>query len=295
MDLNLLKAFVTVAEAQSFSEAAEALYLTQPAVSKRISSLENTLDARLFDRIGRTVHLTEAGRALMPRAQRILLELEDTRRAISNLSGEVSGKLSVGTSHHIGLHRLPPCLREFSRLYPNVQLDIRFIDSEEAYEGVQHGDLEMGIVTLPPDGPGPLNNIKIWHDPLVFVAAPDHPLAALDKIQLEQLSQHTSVLPSRSTFTRRIVEDLFDKRKLVVEVAISTNYLETIRMMSAIGLGWSVLPASMLDESIVKLPVEEVTLYRSLGCVLHPNRSLSNGGRALLQLLEAESKTAGAS
>ena len=111
MDLANLNAFIAIAEAGSFSEAAERLHLTQPAVSKRIAGLEQQLDTRLFDRLGREVSLTEAGRALLPRAYQILYVLDDTRRALTNLNGEVSGRLTLATSHHIGLHRLPALKR----------------------------------------------------------------------------------------------------------------------------------------------------------------------------------------
>ena len=114
MDTNSLRTFITTAELESFSLAAEQLYLTQPAISKRIAALEEELGAKLFDRIGRHVSLTEAGRTLLQRARIILQEVEDSRRLISNLSGTVSGRLSIGTSHHIGLHRLPPVLRRYS-------------------------------------------------------------------------------------------------------------------------------------------------------------------------------------
>ncbi|MEN8668596.1 MAG: LysR family transcriptional regulator, partial [Ketobacter sp.] len=138
MEIGELKAFVAVAELGSFSLAAQQLHLTQPAVSKRISLLEAGLNCQLFDRIGRQITLTESGRDLLPRANRILLEMEDLRRAMSSLSNDVSGTLKIGTSHHIGLHRLPPILKQFSRLYPQVKLDIQFIDSEMAFDLVMH-------------------------------------------------------------------------------------------------------------------------------------------------------------
>ena len=150
IDTPTLTAFMAVAETGSFSAAAERLYITQPAISKRIALLEQQLEARLFDRVGRQIQLTEAGRSLLPRARQVLMDVEDMARAIHDLSGEVGGKLRIGTSHHIGLHRLPPVLRQFSRDYPLVKLDIHFIDSEEAWEGVLHGELEMGVVTLTP-------------------------------------------------------------------------------------------------------------------------------------------------
>ena len=151
MDLANLNAFIAIAETGSFSGAAERLFLTQPAISKRIASIEQQLKLRLFDRLGREVSLTEAGRALLPRAYQILNVLDDTRRALNNLNGEVSGRLTLATSHHIGLHRLPPLLREFTRTYPKVALDIQFLDSEVAYEEILHGRAELAVITLAPE------------------------------------------------------------------------------------------------------------------------------------------------
>lgn len=289
MDTNSLSAFLAVADNGSFTAAAERLFLTQPAISKRIAQLEEQLGARLFDRIGRQVHLTEAGHALLPRARQVIRDLDDMSRAISGLSGEVSGTLRIGTSHHIGLHRLPPVLRQFSREFPKVQLDIHFIDSEEAWEGVLHGDLELGVVTLPPIADDRVYSEAIWNDPLVFMAAPEHPLATERHVSLEMLTQYAALLPSPVTFTRRIVEALFREQSLTLNISMSTNYLETIHMMVSIGLGWSLLPATMLDEQVVKLATDESVMHRQLGFVTHPGRSLSNAAQRFLEILRQHS------
>tara|TARA_R110002073_G_scaffold25832_2_gene85217 strand:+ start:82855 stop:83730 length:876 start_codon:yes stop_codon:yes gene_type:complete len=289
MDSNSLSAFLAVADSGSFTAAAERLFLTQPAISKRIAQLEDQLGARLFDRIGRQVHLTEAGHALLPRARQVIRDLDDMSRAISGLSGEVSGTLRIGTSHHIGLHRLPPVLRQFSREFPKVQLDIHFIDSEEAWEGVLHGDLELGVVTLPPIADDRVYSEAIWNDPLVFMAAPEHPLATEQHVSLEMLTQYAALLPSPVTFTRRIVEALFREQSLTLNISMSTNYLETIHMMVSIGLGWSLLPATMLDEQVVKLATDESVMHRQLGFVTHPGRSLSNAAQRFLEILRQHS------
>src|SRR5690606_27196221 len=139
MDLEALQTFLAVAETGSFSRAAERVYLTQPAVSKRIAALETSLGTRLFDRIGRRVQLTEAGQALLARTRGILNELEDVRRSLTNLSGHVAGPLSLATSHHIGLHRIPGALKRFHARYPEVRLDLRFMDSEQACHAVKIG------------------------------------------------------------------------------------------------------------------------------------------------------------
>ncbi len=177
IDLDGIKAFTTVAETSSFSLAANRLHLTQPAVSKRIALLESQMGVRLFDRIGRTVTLTEAGRALEPRALEILLSIEDTQRVISNLAGDVGGQLSLATSHHIGLWHLPQVLRAFSAQHPKVALDLHFMDSEVAYEQIVQGNLELGIITLAPTSHERLASIPIWRDELVFVCSADQPIA----------------------------------------------------------------------------------------------------------------------
>lgn len=286
MDLANLNAFIAVAESGSFSLAGERLYLTQPAVSKRIAALEQQLAVRLFDRLGREVSLTEAGHALLPRAYRILNVLDDTRRALSNLTGEVSGRLTLATSHHIGLHRLPPILREYTRRYPKVALDIQFIDSEVAYDAVLHGRAELGVITLAPSTQAPVRAVKIWDDPLDFVTAPEHPLARQATVDLDDIAAFPAIFPGDHTFTHHIVRRLFEARELTPNISMSTNYLETIKMMVSIGIAWSVLPRTMLDEQVTRLALPDIHLTRQLGYILHTERTLSNAARAFMGLLD---------
>jgi DNA-binding transcriptional LysR family regulator len=288
MDLATLNAFIAIAELGSFSEAAERLHLTQPAVSKRIASLEQQLSVRLFDRLGREVSLTEAGRALLPRAYQILNVLDDTRRALTNLNGEISGRLTLATSHHIGLHRLPPLLRAFTRAHPQVALDIQFLDSEVAYEEVLHGRAELAVITLAPETREPVHAVAVWDDPLDFVAAPEHPLARSQAISLADVAHHPAVFPGGNTFTHHIVRRLFEAQGLTPNIAMSTNYLETIKMMVSIGLAWSVLPRTMLDDQVARLPLPGIQLTRQLGYISHTDRTLSNAARAFMNLLDAQ-------
>ena len=279
-------AFITVAEAGSFSVAAEKLHLTQPAISKRISTLETSLQASLFDRIGRRIQLTEAGVLLLPRARKILLDVRDTATSIRNLSAGVSGRLSMASSHHIGLHRLPPVLKEYTKRFPQVSIDISFLDSEEAYQQVIHGDIELAVVTLSLQDVDRIERRVLWSDTLSFMASRDHPLARQGEIGLKQLLGYPSILPSENTFTRQLVEKLFSDRRMKLEVEMSTNYLETIRMMVSIGMAWSVLPDTMLDDTLIALPVRNVTLNRELGYIYHRDHTLSNAATAFIEGLE---------
>jgi len=286
LDIQALSAFVAVSDSQSFSRAAERLFITQPAVSKRISALEKQLNTRLFDRIGKTVQLTEAGRALLPSAQRILAELEESQRAIGNLNQRVDGTLKLATSHHIGLHRLPPVLREFTTLYPEVDLDIRFMDSEEACSSVLKGEVELAIATLPEQDWQHLISQTIWHDPLDIVISTQHPAAKQLNLSIDTLRSLPAILPARNTFTRVLLEQALGLNEQNLNIAMETNYLETIKMMVSIGLGWSVLPVSMLSADISRLDIKGVEFERLLGVVSHQHRTLSNAARRMMELLE---------
>jgi len=285
MDTQNLAAFTLVAESQSFSRAAEKLHLTQPAVSKRVALLEQQLGASLFDRIGRSVSLTEAGRALLPHAKSVHQELLAAEQSVRDLSGEVSGQLRLATSHHIGLHRLPPVLSSFSRNFAAVEIDIEFMDSEQAYELITRGKVELAVVTLAPTSEPAIISRAVWNDPMDFLVAADHCLASETKTSLEQLCQYPAVLPGLNTYTGQIVKSLFDHHQLDLQVSMATNYLETIRMMASVGLGWTVLPASMKDDSLTALKIENISIERTLGLVYHRDRSLSRAAHAFIDSL----------
>jgi len=285
MDIPNLQAFIAIAEYGSFSEASEHLYLTQPAISKRIAVLEEELDTSLFDRVGRRIQLTEAGQALLPRAQKILLEIEDSRRLVQNLSNSVGGTLRFATSHHIGLHRLPPVLRQYSKAFPEVELDIQFMDSEEACRAVEHGELEMAIVTLPLSPQDVLKVQHVWTDKLRVAIGMTHALAKTKKITLPELANHKAILPARGTFTREIIEHAFADKKLELDISLASNYLETIKMMVSVGIGWSILPEQMKSRDLKFINVTGLNLQRKLGVVTHAKRTLSNAAVELFNLL----------
>ena len=281
MDIANLQAFIAVASSGSFSAASENLFLTQPAISKRIASIEDELGTPLFDRIGRGIQLTEAGQALLPRAQKILLEIEDSRRAIQNLSNQVGGTLRFATSHHIGLHRLPPILRQYTKDFPNVELDIQFMDSEQACRAVEQGKLEMAIVTLPLAPAESLNLQQIWTDKLTVITGKTHPLSKKKRVILTDLARHKAILPARGTFTREIIEQAFLAKDLLLDISLASNYLETIKMLVSVGLGWSILPEIMNGADVNSIKVTGLNLKRELGIVTHARRSLSNAANEM--------------
>jgi len=285
MDIQNIQAFLMVAETGSFSRAAEKLFITQPAVSKRISTLEFALDCQLFDRLGKNVQLTQAGEALIPGYQRILVEMDEARRIISTLRTQVSGHLRFGTSHHIGLHRLPPVLRQYTKKFPEVELDIQFMDSEQASALILQGDIEIALITLPDTIKKPLTTIPVWSDPMECVVANDHLLAKQKTVSVKKLTEHGVLIQSHSTHTRDIIDRAL-KLNTDTKIIMESNYLETIKAMIQNGLGWGVLPESMIDNSLHKLTIKGVVMERHLGVLLHASRTLSSPANALLEALK---------
>ena len=149
MDESQLRAFIAINRFGSFTAAADSLHLTQPAISKRIAALETQLGTALYDRIGRNARMTETGHQLLPLAENLLLSFNNFRQSADNMKKQVSGGLSLGTSHHVGLHRLPPILRQYKICIRMLNVALRFVDSEDGVRGVESGELEMAIITLP--------------------------------------------------------------------------------------------------------------------------------------------------
>lgn len=262
--------------------AADLLFITQPAVTKRIHSLEDYFGVKLFESAGRGVQATHAAHSLLPKVKNWLNELGDIHHTLSHQQGQVQGKLKIGTSHHIGLHHLPSHLRDYVQTFPNVTLDVHFVDSEQAHEKVLAGDLELAFLTLPPQGDDRLNYVTIWNDPLVFVAAPFHPLAQQHNLSLQDLIEYPSLLPATQTYTSQITLAEFEKQGLKPKISMSNNPLESIRMLVSIGLGWSVLPKTLVNQELQQLDIA-VDMNRELGMVWHPGRTQS---KAVLELIE---------
>jgi len=287
MDIDALLAFVNVVNEKSFSNAAKALHITQPAITKRIQNLEARLNVKLFERLQREIVLTEAGEALLPHALQILHGLENAFQAVKDIDARVAGELRIVASHHFGLHRMPQILKDFSQQYPDVELQLNFVDSESAYPLLKDNDADIAFVTIPEAfKPGFMTHL-VWDDPMSFICANNHPLAQLTHVSPKDLAAHNAILPSKTTLTYSVVEHIFKEQDLALKANIPTNYLETMKMMADVGMGWSVLPNTMIDENLAVLPIKIPSLSRKLGAISYRRKHLGKAASAFLQTAEA--------
>ncbi len=286
MDIDAMLAFVTIVNTGSFSAAAKKLHITQPAISKRIHNLEQRLNIKLFERLQREIKLTEAGNTLLPHARAILHEFDNAKTAVKDLDQRTSGPLRIVASHHIGLHRLPMILRDFSQRFPEVDLQLIFLDSESAYALLQDNSADLAFITIPDVIRDEYECHLTWDDPMSFICGKAHPLAELEQVSPRDLARYNAILPSESTLTYRVVETIFKQHRLKLKASIPTNYLETMKMMASVGMGWSVLPNTMIEEDLKVLALEKPKLSRRLGAISFRKKTLGNAARAFINTAE---------
>ncbi|MFC6673541.1 LysR family transcriptional regulator substrate-binding protein [Marinobacterium aestuariivivens] len=181
---------------------------------------------------------------------------------------------------------MPPVLKAYHRRYPGVTLELKFDESERAYEGILKGELELALITLSPHPHTSIRSETVWQDPLRYVVSRDHPLASRDQLSLQELTHFNAILPGSNTFTRQLAVRQFERLGLPLHVGMTTNYMDTIRMMVSIGLGWSLLPQTLIDDSLKVLEIGSAPIVRQLGYIYHRDRTLSNAARQLVEMLQ---------
>ncbi|WP_373054368.1 LysR family transcriptional regulator [Thioalkalivibrio sp.] len=285
LSVESLQAFVAVVDTGAFSAAAERLHLTQPAISKRIQSLEATLERPLFERQGRRVRPTEVAERLLPEAREILARLRAIEQQVADLDQVVRGRIRLATSHHIALHRLPAPLSAMREHYPGLDLELAFMDSEAGIEAVMHGDADLALATLPEDLPKGTEAHTIWTDHLVPMVARNR-ADATPRDTLRRLHDWPAILPPADSTTRRQIDQALTTQGLHPIAAQESPYLEVIRMMIAAGLGIGFLPRTMATDDLAILDWPGAPVTRQLGWVRHADRYRSQSVKATILLLE---------
>jgi len=286
LDIDNLKAFIQVAQEKSFSRSAEILHLTQPAISKRIASLETKLSTRLFDRVGRTVHLTEAGELLLPSALRIDAEISRIKNEIFNRGNALSGNLSVGVSQHVDINHLGTHFKSFKNQNENVNIDLRFLPVDRMLGDLEQGRIDIGFCTMCDGWPnqkrfGKLNFDQIRSEPLKVSVDRNHPLTAEHSVSVNHLAEYPAILPQPLTAARVTIDHWTNRHNIKPTVSMETTDFATARAMACAGFGWTFLPESEIDDSLAEVDVESVASEHTVALVRNKERSISRAGLAL--------------
>lgn len=251
MELRQLRAFVAVARESSFTRAAADLNLVQSAVSAQVKALERELGVPLFDRLGRRVVLTDAGKDLFGYAVRMLDLADEVHAAIQPGTADViSGTLAVGASETLCIYRLPDLFRAFRARHPEVDLRFRPVPYGDLRGLVRDGTLDAAFLLEEPVVEENIAADTLVRDPLLLVAPPDHPLAGRARVGLEELSGEPMLLTDAGCLYRRRFERELAKAGVRPGRVLEFDSVEAIKRCVVAGLGVSILPAVTVRDEL---------------------------------------------
>lgn len=226
-ELRHLRYFLTVAETAHFTEAARRLHVTQPTLSHQIRQFEDRLGVPLFDRAGRRVRLTEAGRALQPFAHRVVRELEAAQTELGELRGLQRGHLRVGLVQTVNACVVPEIVSRFTAAHPGIKVSCAEMAVEEIESGLETGRLDLGVGFLPASRRG-LEGQKLFTEELIAVAATGHPLARRRSLAIRELKSEPLVLLAPRYCTRQLIDRAFATARVAPPVQLEMNAIESI-------------------------------------------------------------------
>jgi len=291
MDFRRLTYFIAVAERLSFSKAAEELHVAQPAISQQIRALESKLGVQLFDRVGKRVSLTDAGRALLPHARQILAAVEAAENEIRERTRLTRGTASLGAPPTVSTHLLPDQLTRFKRKYPGLEVTLRESGTETLLHLIEVGQLDLAIVAAD-RLPDMVESASFMEEEYMLAVSAQHPLsrAGRKSVRLSDLSTEAFILFPEGYRLREVTLTACRRAGFEPKVALDGGAMQSALEFVAAGLGVALMPELALEgrQDIHALGISDQTLHRSLGLVWRKGHYLSPAARALREFIIAK-------
>ena len=277
MDLRQLEILKAIAEVGSFTGAGDKLHVSQSAISRQILLLEEELQEPIFLRVGRKVRITRAGETLLQLSNRVLQDLKDTVALISDSKESLAGTMRLVGGMTVCLYVFPVLLKEFRRVHPNVEINVTAGVSEKFIRYIRTGSADLGLLTLPIEGPD-LVTLPVLKEELLVVTAPNHPLSRRRKITPQDLVLQQFVLFETGSNTRRALDEFFLREQIHPKIVMDTENVEIIKAMVRSGLGITIIPYQAVAREVRSgqffcSRIEGQPLFRETGWVyLRSNR-----------------------
>lgn len=289
MTFHQLRVFLAVARHGSYSRAAGELLLSQPAVSAQVRELERTLDATFFERVGRTIVLTEAGRELLPYAERICTLTDEARLAMQELDGLKRGRIAIAAVSTAGAYVLPSLLGAFQRQYPGITINLEVTNRALARDRLVHNEVDLVVMGRPPEEV-PHVAEPFLSDEIVVVVAPSHPLAAARRIPVDRLAQEVFIAREVGSGTRLNADEFFRQQGITPRVGLELGDNSAVKEAAAAGLGIALLSRHVLRmelalKRLVVLDVQGLPLRRQWFVVHREDKHLSRAATAFKAFL----------
>ena len=285
MEFHQLRYFCAIADSGGFSRAARLTHVSQPSLSQQIHKLEEELGARLFDRIGRTIRLTELGRAFLPRARALLFDLEAARSAVVEGSTSIAGPVCVGVIPTIAPYFLPPLLATFSRKYPQAHVTVVEEITPLLLDRMRSGNVDVAVVAVPLQTRGhEFQSFPLIEEKLYAALPKHHALAKRRKVTLGELHDEPFLLLRDGHCFRETAVAACKRARVRPKIIFESGQFSSILSMVCAGLGVSIIPAMALEKrpGCQFVPLADGRATRAIGAVTLHGRSLSRVQQAFL-------------
>ncbi len=287
LNLDYLKAFVTVAERGSFSAAAERLGLTQPAVSLQVRALERHLGTTLVERVGRVARPSAAGAELLAHAAQIEAAVEAARAAVGRRAAAGAGRLRIGTGATACIFLLPPLLKKLRQAFPSLAITVTTGNTAEIVKAIDENVLDVGLVTLPVAGRS-LEITPVLDDEFMLIAPAGMKLPA--RITAAALADRPVLLFEPGGNTRKIADAWFARSRVQLEPIMSLGSVEAIKELVSVGLGCAILPGMAVRNLRAGSGLSVHRLYprlhRQLATVIRRDKRLQPGLAHILRAFQ---------
>jgi len=290
MNPHHLRTFLAVRRHRNYTRAAEEVFLTQPAVSRQMRQLEEELGVRLFEQIGKTLHLTDAGETLAVEAGKLLGAMERTAEAVRSCRSAERGSIRIGASTTPGFYLLPDLLGQFHRRFPKVALHYTVENSLRIEQMLVRNELDLGFVGANLSS-RELDLKPLVEDEIVCFTSPSHRLAKVRRIAPSSLEEEMWIIREKGSATRLLFEDWLLSRKGAIRKSIELTCPETCKALVRAGIGISFMSVYGLRSEIrakylVKIPVTEMSLKRPIFLARHSEKRNSPVMESFLAIVE---------
>ena len=288
-----LQVFESVARHLSFTRAAEELHLTQPAVSMQVKQLESMIELPLFEQMGKKVHLTEAGHAMVRHSRTMMSHLSEIERDINSLKGVEGGQLKICIASTVN-YFATRLLSRFCEKYKKVHISLEVINREELIRRLEANEPDLVLMGQPPEELD-VEATAFMDNPLILIANPQHPLAGESNIKIDRLSEETFVMREPGSGTRSAMMRLFDEHGVKPKEGIQLSSNETIKQSVEAGLGLAVVSAHTVElelkaARLVSLDVEHFPLLRQWYICYRRGKRLSTTAQVFLEFVIEEGR-----
>jgi DNA-binding transcriptional LysR family regulator len=292
MQIESLKVFCDLAETESFTKAAQINDVTQSAVSQQISSLERLFKALLIERSKKQFRLTREGQVLYDYSKQVVQTYNSLQNKLQEIKDIISGTIRVATIYSIGLHELPPYLKQFLKAYPTVNVHVEYRRANQVYEDVIGNVVDLGLVAYPTRD-SKLETVALRKDPLVLICHPQHPLAKNKTLKMKALAGQKFIGFEPDIPTRRALDRLLKDRSVHVQHVMEFDNIETVKRAVEIDAGVAIVPKETVIQEVAKQTLAQLTFddgdfYRPLAAIYKKNKSLSPAMKQFIETLKEE-------